>query len=308
MAELDDALNFTDDRSLSEAMAGTEVSEKAPLAFLQEICSGISMDPESASHNGCEIVCENCKTVVYRDGAIVGACSCKRGSATSRFRIVPVTCRDALESVQSASTLQREDTVSTLSGATVVRRGTQQAGDGPSKVFDPLENLSLESDTAQQTSGDPQEATYLDVAVIRCLLIKHWAEDGVFWALKYLLNRLSEIKIYRNSQSGMFRSRASSAPSVPHLKIFPSEMENRQDLQEIQHRAPTWEDLQLNGVTKKFKNQDADGRLKVSFPIRPSKKYALSSPMNQPVATPTRVGGGNMRFNANFEAVRSLTV
>uniref|UniRef100_A0A183EIX4 Pecanex-like protein n=1 Tax=Gongylonema pulchrum TaxID=637853 RepID=A0A183EIX4_9BILA len=77
-----------------------------------------------------------------------------------------------------------EDTVSTLSGATVVRRGTQQAGDGPSKVFDPLENLSLESDTAQQTSGDPQEATYLDVAVIRCLLIKHWAEDGVFWALK----------------------------------------------------------------------------------------------------------------------------
>lgn len=62
----------------------------------------------------------------------------------------------------------------------------------------------------------------MDVAVIRCLLIKHWSEGGIYWALRYLLNRLSEIEIYRNEQR-TFRSRANSAPTAPHLKIFSSE-------------------------------------------------------------------------------------
>lgn len=75
-----------------------------------------------------------------------------------------------------------------------------------------------------QLSFDPQEATYMDVAVIRCLLIKHWAENGVYWAIKYLLNRLFEIKIYRNSQSVMHRSRANSAPTIPHSKLFTTKM------------------------------------------------------------------------------------
>jgi hypothetical protein len=32
-------------------------------------------------------------------------------------------------------------------------------------------------------------ATYFDVAVVRCLFISHWNEDGVFWALTYLNRR-----------------------------------------------------------------------------------------------------------------------
>ena len=32
-------------------------------------------------------------------------------------------------------------------------------------------------------------ATYFDVAVIRCLFISHWSEDGVFWALMFLTRR-----------------------------------------------------------------------------------------------------------------------
>lgn len=55
MAELDDALNLAEDKSLSEVMADAEVAEKAPLVLLQEICSGISIDLESASQNGCEV-------------------------------------------------------------------------------------------------------------------------------------------------------------------------------------------------------------------------------------------------------------
>ncbi|EJW76935.1 hypothetical protein WUBG_12155, partial [Wuchereria bancrofti] len=52
MRELDDALNFVDDKSLSNAMDDAEVSaEKAPLVALQEICSGISADFENTSHS-----------------------------------------------------------------------------------------------------------------------------------------------------------------------------------------------------------------------------------------------------------------
>ena len=32
-------------------------------------------------------------------------------------------------------------------------------------------------------------ATFLDIAVIRCLFISHWSEDGVFWGLMFLSRR-----------------------------------------------------------------------------------------------------------------------
>lgn len=36
---------------------------------------------------------------------------------------------------------------------------------------------------------DTAAATFLDVAVLRCLFITHWQEEGVYWALHYLYNR-----------------------------------------------------------------------------------------------------------------------
>lgn len=32
-------------------------------------------------------------------------------------------------------------------------------------------------------------ATFLDVAVLRCLFVEHWQEDGVYWCLHYMNNR-----------------------------------------------------------------------------------------------------------------------
>lgn len=32
-------------------------------------------------------------------------------------------------------------------------------------------------------------ATFLDVAVLRCLFISHWQEEGVYWALHFMYNR-----------------------------------------------------------------------------------------------------------------------
>lgn len=38
-------------------------------------------------------------------------------------------------------------------------------------------------------AGDVAAATFLDVAVLRCLFITHWQEEGVYWALHYMYNR-----------------------------------------------------------------------------------------------------------------------
>uniref|UniRef100_F1KZ61 Protein unc-80 n=2 Tax=Ascaris suum TaxID=6253 RepID=F1KZ61_ASCSU len=276
MDELDEALRFVEDNSLSEMMV--ELSDKAPLVQLQEICSCVSADVESSLGNGCEVVCENFNTVVYREGTVVGVCKCKRksSSSSSRFKIVSTAPKkDSQASLQTDSsrntTIQREETTSTCSGRTVIRRPTitietEVRRDNESKKeFDPLENISMKSDVAQQALSDPHEATYFDVAVIRCLLIKHWSEDGVYWAMRYLLNRLADIDSYRSSQEGMFRSRANSAPTVPHLKIYSSETDSRLNLPESQFRTPTWDDLQLNEVAKKLQTQQDQLKPKVAF-------------------------------------------
>lgn len=36
---------------------------------------------------------------------------------------------------------------------------------------------------------DATAATYLDIAVLRCLFILHWQEEGVYWCLHYIYNR-----------------------------------------------------------------------------------------------------------------------
>ncbi len=38
-------------------------------------------------------------------------------------------------------------------------------------------------------------ATYFDIAVVRCLFISHWSEEGVYWALTYLSRRLKGILV-----------------------------------------------------------------------------------------------------------------
>lgn len=36
---------------------------------------------------------------------------------------------------------------------------------------------------------DTTAATFLDIAVLRCLFILHWQEEGVYWCLHYIYNR-----------------------------------------------------------------------------------------------------------------------
>ena len=39
------------------------------------------------------------------------------------------------------------------------------------------------------TEFENNAATFFDVAVVRCLFISYWGEEGVFWALTYLNKR-----------------------------------------------------------------------------------------------------------------------
>lgn len=43
--------------------------------------------------------------------------------------------------------------------------------------------------TEESVSIDLNAATFLDVAVLRCLFIPQWCEEGVYWALQFLYHR-----------------------------------------------------------------------------------------------------------------------
>uniref|UniRef100_A0AC35TVB0 UNC80 domain-containing protein n=1 Tax=Rhabditophanes sp. KR3021 TaxID=114890 RepID=A0AC35TVB0_9BILA len=61
---------------------------------------------------------------------------------------------------------------------------------------------------------DVSSATYLDVAVIRCLLIQHWCEEGVIWSFHYLYNRLRDIQMDQKQHDSYARSRSNSVPGI----------------------------------------------------------------------------------------------
>jgi hypothetical protein len=76
---------------------------------------------------------------------------------------------------------------------------------------------------------------------MRCLLIRNWSEDGVYWAVKYLLNRLTEIRHHRCLTDAFFgRSRSNSVPkSSAGAGVSRG---SRHDILNAEHL--TWSDLQ----------------------------------------------------------------
>ncbi|KXJ74140.1 hypothetical protein RP20_CCG014272 [Aedes albopictus] len=73
-------------------------------------------------------------------------------------------------------------------------------------------------DTYSCTKGDVAAATFLDVAVLRCLFISHWQEDGVYWSLHYLNNRLRDISEETSIPPSQPRRRSNSLP-IPQIEI-----------------------------------------------------------------------------------------
>lgn len=110
---------------------------------------------------------------------------------------------------------------------------------------------------------------------MRCLLIRNWSEDGVYWAMKYLLYRLTEIRHHRClTDAFLGRSRSNS---VPRLNVGAGVARgSRHDILNAEHL--TWSDLQERASQldrRSFQagsNLDDEGvRTRVAFNVEKSK-------------------------------------
>ncbi|XP_076183174.1 unc80, NALCN channel complex subunit isoform X2 [Ptiloglossa arizonensis] len=64
---------------------------------------------------------------------------------------------------------------------------------------------------------DVRAATFLDVAVLRCLFVSQWQEEGVHWALQFLYHRLRMVNEETSVQQ-MPRRRSNSLP-IPKIEV-----------------------------------------------------------------------------------------
>lgn len=79
--------------------------------------------------------------------------------------------------------------------------------------------------------AEPSLATYLDVAVVRCLFTPQWMEEGIEWALNFLLRRLDSInkvdieaRIPFDAYVDVFRRARSNSLPTPKRKGSIAEM------------------------------------------------------------------------------------
>lgn len=86
----------------------------------------------------------------------------------------------------------------------------------PSKSVD--STVSGSRTTGDSEAKDIAAANYLDVAVLRCLFISNWQEDGVYWGLHYMYNRLREIGDEAKITSRTRKNRSNSLP-IPQNEI-----------------------------------------------------------------------------------------
>ncbi|XP_064639472.1 protein unc-80 homolog [Lineus longissimus] len=167
-------------------------SPLAPLARMSDICGTIS-DTQSVSM---EVVCEVCNTVLYGTASQNGSC-CKCG---------------------------RKDSLILMPDSKIANMSNLQ------KLTSPLQNLDkdfikkrIETAIAQSAAaqGPPNpdilSASYFDVAVLRCLFSPSWVEDGVYWSLRYIHQRLLEVSDDLVRQE-FTRERSKSLP-VPEITV-----------------------------------------------------------------------------------------
>lgn len=101
---------------------------------------------------------------------------------------------------------------------------------GSSKICSPAEKDSIEdgSRSPQMIKYDITAATFLDVAVMRCLFISHWQEEGVYWSLHYFNNRLRDISEEAAIPAPQPRKRSNSLP-IPQIEISVYQGPNSRD-------------------------------------------------------------------------------
>ncbi|GMR41127.1 hypothetical protein PMAYCL1PPCAC_11322 [Pristionchus mayeri] len=266
MNEMDCGLTTIVDeqQSLSRVFAA---SDDAPLVQLHDICSMASMeasDYKLKEEGPSEVVCQSCGRVLQRDSVALGACECNGKTAQVGPQppappIIPplvIAQRASGDETQSSSSVQTIVPQPTMSGGRLrsdLTTSTRRKDDESSEEL--LEEV-------EEYPVDPTVATYLDVAVLRALLIRQWSEEGVHWGLRFLQNRLSDVQTYLTEAER--RPRSNSLPTIKRNKEEP-----HADPSLLGHNT-TWSDLQpLSGDSdtedKRSVGAGNTGKLHVAF-------------------------------------------
>ncbi|XP_034937651.1 protein unc-80 homolog isoform X5 [Chelonus insularis] len=101
-----------------------------------------------------------------------------------------------------------------------IESSSQESSKSKSTPSNQQEHQNEQNQSAPRTSTgvfDIRAATFLDVAVLRCLFISQWQEEGIFWALQFLYNRLQKINEETSVQQ-MPRRRSNSLP-IPKIEV-----------------------------------------------------------------------------------------
>ncbi|CAI2352462.1 unnamed protein product [Caenorhabditis sp. 36 PRJEB53466] len=223
-------------------------ADQAPLVNLSDICSGFSLEadniatqmpptpcPTSAEQSDSELGYRPVDNSMYLSSTsnasdappfILTRASTtdETASSCSQQTVIPIQIPVPSPTVAQLKTLTPAITTS----KTENRRTDHQRLPSSQKSV----SGSTDDELDENSFNDPTVASYLDVAVIRALLITHWQEKGVYWALRYILNRLEEIQVYVTVRQGA-RQRSNSLPSGERkLSVAPDQFTN-----------PTWDDL-----------------------------------------------------------------
>lgn len=166
-----------DDENGSRRTSSSESqSPRAPIVTMSNICPSSTGDSQSAN---IEVICEYCNTVMSVRGAGDGSrrCSCGRRESANSFD-AKFQSRHRLPSLVDQDFVKQRLVSAVNSG---VR--------GP-------------------TTPDILSASYFDVAVLRCLFCQYWSEDGIYWALRYIQQRLMEVcdEVFRRTNTERERS------------------------------------------------------------------------------------------------------
>ena len=158
----------------------------APLVTMSDICHWSVTDSQSVNM---ELICEFCNTVVPSGNASARTCQCGKKnsvySISSDFRFSSFPKKDSIDHEFNKNRL-----------ISAVTSGIK----GPAIT-------------------DILSASYFDVAVLRCLFCLHWAEDGIYWALRYIQQRMLEVCDEYSRLDYSERERSYSLP-IPDIQVL----------------------------------------------------------------------------------------
>ena len=214
-------------KSEEDTSPETSPGKIVPLADISEVSrfSSGAVTPDPPSVN-VEIVCEVCNTTVTQNNA----CRCGNLKVTgdmaakTRFDFDQISSSSSEDETKPLKPNRAKERPKSL-----IERSILPLNEG----FDHAElaaSLSVPRPPPPSTSptdipkrrlpqriNDVFSATYFDVGVMRCLFIPHWAEEGVQWALIYLLHRLRQIAD-ETMAAERVRQRSNSSP-IPQITI-----------------------------------------------------------------------------------------